>query len=94
MRNDSASNPFGRFEISQEQRHRFAVVGVIALCFVGAAEAAFAMYGPDSTDDLNSAKLEFTKLMGTTHTMKSGRALNSSLINLRLRLEQIQTTAM
>ena len=44
-RNDSASNPFGRFEISQERRSQLAAVGVIALCFVGVAEAAFAMYG-------------------------------------------------
>ena len=38
VREDSASNPFGRFEISQERRRQFATVGIIALCFVGVAE--------------------------------------------------------
>ena len=74
MRNDSASNPFGRFEISQEQRHRFAVVGVIALCFVGVAEGAYAVYGPDSSDDLDSSEIGVYKVDGnyTYHVIGSG----------------------
>tara|TARA_B100000003_G_scaffold41203_1_gene35194 strand:- start:344 stop:1261 length:918 start_codon:yes stop_codon:yes gene_type:complete len=47
MRNDSASNPFGRFEISQERRQQFTTIGVIGLCFVGIAEVAYAMYEPE-----------------------------------------------
>ena len=51
MRNDSASNPFGRFEITQDHRKKFTTFGVIALCFVGVAEASYAIYAPDPTED-------------------------------------------
>ena len=51
MRDDSTSNPFGRFEITQDQRKKFTTFGVIALCFVGVAEASYAIYAPDPTED-------------------------------------------
>lgn len=74
MRNDSASNPFGRFEISQEQRHRFAVVGVIALCFAGVAEGAYAVYGPDSDDGEDNGKVAMYQIDGnyTNHIIGTG----------------------
>ena len=55
MRNDSASNPFGRFEITQDHRKKFVTFGIVALCFVGVAEGTYAVYGPDSdsSSDLN-----------------------------------------
>jgi len=51
VRNDSAPNPFGRFEITPDQRKKFTTFGVIALCFVGVAEASYAIYAPDGTED-------------------------------------------
>ena len=51
VRNDSAPNPFGRFEISQERRRKFTTFGVIALCFVGVAEASYAIYAPDVAEE-------------------------------------------
>ena len=74
MRNDSASNPFGRFEISQEQRHRFAVVGVIALCFAGVAEGAYAVYGPDSDEGGGDGKVAMYQIDGnyTYHEIGTG----------------------
>ena len=51
VRNDSAPNPFGRFEITPDQRRKFTTFGVIALCFVGVAEASYAIYAPDATEE-------------------------------------------
>ena len=57
VRGQSSSNPFGRFEITKDQRQRFATVGVVALCFIGIAEAAYAIYAPDSADDSNAVAM-------------------------------------
>ncbi|DAC22868.1 MAG TPA: sodium/proline symporter [Candidatus Poseidoniales archaeon] len=64
MRNDSASNPFGRFEITPDQRKKFTTFGVIALCFVGVAEGAFATYAPDSDGGGNDGKVAMYQIDG------------------------------
>ncbi len=72
IRDDSASNPFGRFEISQDSRRQFATVGVIALCFVAVAEGAYAAYGPDSDDDLNANKVAMYQIDGNYSLLEIG----------------------
>ena len=63
-RDGSTSNPFGRFEISQERRRQFTTVGVIALCFVGVAESTYAVYGPDSIDDSDANRVATYQIDG------------------------------
>ena len=72
IRDDSASNPFGRFEISQDSRRQFATVGVIALCFVAVAEGAYAAYGPDSDDSLNANKVSMYQIDGNYSLLEIG----------------------
>ena len=64
MRNDSASNPFGRFEITQDQRKRFVTFGIVALCFVGVAEGTYAAYGPDSDSNANANRVAMYQIDG------------------------------
>ena len=71
-RDGSASNPFGRFEISQERRRQFTVVGVIALCFVGVAEGTYAVYGPDSTDDSDANRVATYQIDGNFSFVEIG----------------------
>lgn len=71
-RDGSASNPFGRFEISQERRRQFTTVGVIALCFVGVAEGAYAVYGPDSTDDSDANRVATYQIDGNFSLVEIG----------------------
>jgi len=71
-RDTSASNPFGRFEISQERRRQFTVVGVVALCFIGVAEASYAMYGPDSDDDSGSNAVAMYQIDGDFSFLEIG----------------------
>lgn len=72
IRDDSASNPFGRFEISQDGRRQLATVGVIALCFVAVAEGAYAVYGPDSDDALNANKVAMYQIDGNYSLLEIG----------------------
>ena len=64
IREDSASNPFGRFEISQDRRRQFATIGVVALCFIGVAEAAYAVYAPTSDHDSDSNRVAMYQVDG------------------------------
>ena len=72
VRDDSASNPLGRFEISPEQRDLFATVGVIALCFLGVAEGAYAVYGPDSSEDSDANKVAMYQIDGNFSLLEIG----------------------
>ena len=72
VRDDSASNPLGRFEISQEQRDLFATVGVIALCFLGVAEGAYAVYGPDSSEDSDANMVAMYQIDGNFTLLEIG----------------------
>ena len=72
VRDDSASNPLGRFEISPEQRDLFATVGVIALCFLGVAEGAYAVYGPDSSEDSDANKVTMYQIDGNFSLLEIG----------------------
>ena len=72
FRTDSSSNPFGRFEITPERRKRFATVGVIALCFAGVAEGAYAAYGPDASDDASSNKVAMYQVDGNFTLLEIG----------------------
>ena len=64
IREDSASNPFGRFEISQDRRRQFATIGVVALCFIGVAEAAYSVYAPTSDHDSDSNRVAMYQVDG------------------------------
>ena len=72
VRDDSASNPLGRFEISPEQRDLFATVGVIALCFLGVAEGAYAVYGPDSSEDSDANMVAMYQIDGNFTLLEIG----------------------
>ena len=72
VRDDSASNPLGRFEISPEQRDLFATVGVIALCFLGVAEGAYAVYGPDSSEDSDANMVAMYQIDGNFSLLEIG----------------------
>ena len=72
VRDDSASNPLGRFEISPEQRELFASVGVIALCFLGVAEGAYAVYGPDSSEDSDANMVAMYQIDGNFTLLEIG----------------------
>ncbi|MGA0331359.1 MAG: sodium/proline symporter [Candidatus Poseidoniaceae archaeon] len=64
VREDSASNPFGRFEISQDRQRQLTTVGIIALCFIGVAEGAYAVYGPDSGEDSDANRVAMYQIDG------------------------------
>ncbi len=72
VRDDSASNPFGRFEISQERRRQFTTVGIIALCFVGVAEGAYAVYGPDSSENSDANRVAMYQVDGNFSLIEIG----------------------
>ena len=72
VRDDSASNPLGRFEILPEQRDLFATVGVIALCFLGVAEGAYAVYGPDSSEDSDANMVAMYQIDGNFTLLEIG----------------------
>ena len=72
VRDDSASNPLGRFEILPEQRDLFATVGVIALCFLGVAEGAYAVYGPDSSEDSDANMVAMYQIDGNFSLLEIG----------------------
>ncbi|MCH2643674.1 MAG: sodium/proline symporter [Candidatus Poseidoniaceae archaeon] len=72
VRDDSASNPLGRFEISPEHRDLFATVGVIALCFLGVAEGAYAVYGPDSSEDSDANMVAMYQIDGNFTLLEIG----------------------
>ena len=72
VRDDSASNPLGRFEISPEQRDLFATVGVIALCFLGVAEGAYAVYGPASSEDSDANMVAMYQIDGNFTLLEIG----------------------
>jgi len=82
VRDDSASNPFGRFEISQERQRQFTTVGIIALCFVGVAEGAYAVYGPDGDGESDANRVAMYQIDG-----------NFSLIEIGSGTEVISDTA-
>ena len=72
VREDSASNPFGRFEISQERQRQFTTVGIIALCFIGVAEGAYAVYGPDSGEDSDENRVAMYQIDGNFTLIEIG----------------------
>ena len=72
IREDSASNPFGRFEISQDRRRQFATIGVVALCFIGVAEAAYAVYAPTSDHDSDSNRVAMYQVDGNFSFVEIG----------------------
>lgn len=72
VRDDSASNPFGRFKISQDRRRQFTTVGVIALCFIGVAEGAYAVYGPDSGEDSDADRVAMYQIDGNFSLIEIG----------------------
>ena len=72
VREDSASNPFGRFEISQERQRQFTTVGIIALCFIGVAEGAYAVYGPDSGEDSDANRIAMYQIDGNFTLIEIG----------------------
>ena len=72
VREDSASNPFGRFEISQERQRQFTTVGIIALCFIGVAEGAYAVYGPDSGEDSDANRVNMYQIDGNFTLIEIG----------------------
>ena len=72
IREDSASNPFGRFEISQDGRRQFATIGVVALCFIGVAEAAYAVYAPTSDHDSDSNRVAMYQVDGNFSFVEIG----------------------
>ena len=72
VREDSASNPFGRFEISQERQRQFTTVGIIALCFIGVAEGAYAVYGPDSDENSDANRIAMYQIDGNFTLIEIG----------------------
>jgi len=72
VREDSASNPFGRFEISQDRQRQFTTVGIIALCFIGVAEGAYAVYGPDSGEDSDENRVAMYQIDGNFTLIEIG----------------------
>ena len=72
VREDSASNPFGRFEISQDRQRQFTTVGIIALCFIGVAEGAYAVYGPDSDEDSDENRVAMYQIDGNFTLIEIG----------------------
>ena len=72
VREDSASNPFGRFEISQDRQRQFTTVGIIALCFIGVAEGAYAVYGPDSGEDSDGNRVAMYQIDGNFTLIEIG----------------------
>ena len=72
VRDDSASNPLGRFEISPERKNQFATFGVIALCFLGVAEGAYAAYGPDSSENSDANMVAMYQIDGNFSFVEIG----------------------
>jgi sodium/proline symporter len=72
VREDSASNPFGRFEISQDRQRQFTTIGIIALCFIGVAEGAYAVYGPDSGEDSDENRVAMYQIDGNFTLIEIG----------------------
>ena len=72
VREDSASNPFGRFEISQDRQRQFTTVGIIALCFIGVAEGAYAVYGPDSGENSDENRVAMYQIDGNFTLIEIG----------------------
>ena len=72
VREDSASNPFGRFEISQDRQRQFTTVGIIALCFIGVAEGAYAVYGPDSDENSDANRIAMYQIDGNFTLIEIG----------------------
>ncbi len=72
VREDSASNPFGRFEISQDRQRQLTTVGIIALCFIGVAEGAYAVYGPDSGEDSDANRVAMYQIDGDFNLIEIG----------------------
>ena len=72
VREDSASNPFGRFEISHDRQRQFTTVGIIALCFIGVAEGAYAVYGPDSGEDSDENRVAMYQIDGNFTLIEIG----------------------
>ncbi len=72
VREDSASNPFGRFEISKDRQRQFTTVGIIALCFIGVAEGAYAVYGPDSGEDSDENRVAMYQIDGNFTLIEIG----------------------
>ena len=72
VREDSASSPFGRFEISQERRRQFATVGIIALCFVGVVEGAYAVYAPEGDGESDANRVAMYQIDGNFSLIEIG----------------------
>ena len=72
VRDESASNPLGRFEISPERKNQFATFGVIALCFLGVAEGAYAAYGPDSSENSDANMVAMYQIDGNFSFVEIG----------------------
>jgi Na+/proline symporter len=72
MRDNSESNPFGRFEITQDRKKQFITYGIVALCFAGVAEGAYAVYGPDSDDSTNANRVAMYQIDGDLTFLEIG----------------------
>ena len=72
FRDESTSNPFGRFEISEDRRRQFTTVGIIGLCFIGVAEGAYAVYQPDSSDDSDADRVAMYQIDGNFSLVEIG----------------------
>jgi hypothetical protein len=72
VREESASNPFGRFEMTEARRDRFVTFGVIALCLAGMAEVAYAVYGPDGDGDSDANRVAMYQIDGNFSLIEIG----------------------
>ena len=72
MRDNSESNPFGRFEITQDRKKQFITYGIVALCFAGVAEGAYAVYGPDSDDSTSANRVAMYQIDGDLTFLEIG----------------------
>ena len=71
-REESASNPFGRFEMTEARKDRFITFGVIALCLAAMAEVTYAVYGPDGDGDSNANRVAMYEIDGNFSFIEIG----------------------
>jgi hypothetical protein len=71
-REESASNPFGRFEMTEARKDRFITFGVIALCLAAMAEVTYAVYGPDGDGDSDANRIAMYEIDGNFSFIEIG----------------------
>ena len=72
VREESASNPFGRFEMTEARKDRFITFGVIALCLAAMAEVTYAVYGPDGDGDSDANRVAMYEIDGNFSLIEIG----------------------